>query len=125
LLAVEADKLLKVELPDICWVELSAPFKVIVPPDAVNVPLDFAQSPETLKSELVVMVPAIDTLVKASVLELVMAPPDIVMVPALGEKVPVTFSPFPTVAVFEFPEIDPEILRGPYVVFERIWPVPL
>ena len=75
--------------------ELSAPFKVTVPAEAVKV-LELAKFPETLKLELVVVMPVILTLTNAKVPELLIDPPDLVMVPPAGEKFPVP----PTVNAF-------------------------
>lgn len=70
------------------------------------------QLPETVKLELVVVMPLILRFTNPKVPELVIVPPEIVMVPALGEKVPVTFK-LAAVAVLELAEIEPEILRVP------------
>lgn len=95
--------------------ELSAPLRVMVPAEAVNV-LEFAQLPETLKLELVVVIPEILTLTNAKVPELLIDPPDLVIVPPDGEKFPVasTESMLATVK-FELVVVVPLMVSPPKV----------
>src|SRR3990167_3519306 len=102
------------------------PLMVIVPEVGASVQVEpFVKVPATENE--VFAVTAVEEqdvvrLINVNVPPFVITPPPFtVSVPAVGVKVPVTLNVPPTAAVAVDPVIDPEIVRLPYVRFDRSW----